>query len=105
MSLPARSIVVAYLREPQEKVWGVLRSIEVTGFVIQGIPLSSFDDWIAGILSESGPTIGLSTIFYPLHRVEKILLDETVGGVPSMQEQFERRVGTSVQRHLDLGET
>ena len=105
MSFPPRTVVVAYLREPQEKVWGVLRTVEPTGFVIQGIPLSSFDDWVSGVLSETGPSIGLSTIFYPLHRLEKILLDENVGGVPSLQELFHRRVGFTVQEHLHLGET
>lgn len=99
------SIVVAYLRDPREKIWGVLRSMEGPGFVLQGLPLSSFDDWTRAVLAQSDqPSIGLSTLFYPLHRLEKILLDEDVGGVPSLQAQFLHRVGTSVQEHLGLEE-
>jgi hypothetical protein len=99
------SVVIAYLRDPREKVWGILHSMEPPGFVLQGLPLSSFDDWTRAVLAESAlPSIGLSTLFYPLHRLEKILLDESVGGVPSMQDQFLRRVGITVRDHLGRSE-
>ena len=103
MRIGPGSIVVAYLRDPREKLWGVLHSMDVPGFVIEGLPLSSFDDWTRAVLAQSSqPSIGLSTLFYPLHRLEKILLDESVGGVPSMQDQFLQRVGVSVREHLGM---
>ena len=53
------SIVVVYLREPREMIWGVLKSLDQAGLQIQGIPLSTFDDWLREISSEE-PSIGLS---------------------------------------------
>jgi hypothetical protein len=39
-------------------------------------------------------------MFFPLLRLEKILLDETVGGVPSLAERFQQRIGISVTEFL-----
>ena len=36
-------------------------------------------------------------MFVPLFRVERLFLDEPVGGVASYRETFERRVGTAVE--------
>jgi hypothetical protein len=98
------SVVIVYLREPREMVWGVLRSLDVSGFQIQGIPLSTFDDWVREIASSEAPSIGLSTVFYPSHRLEKILLDEEVGSVPSQQQKFYRKLQMTVEEYLGTPE-
>jgi hypothetical protein len=100
LALPPNAVVVAYLREPKEKVWGILLSVDACGFVVQGIPLSTFDDWLRDVAGGEAPTIGLSTMFFPLLRLEKILLDETVGGVPSLEARFQQRIGMSVMEFL-----
>ena len=51
-----------------------------------------------------GQTLGLSTMFAPLFRVERIFLDEPVGDVESYRQRFERRVGMSVERYLGIEE-
>lgn len=96
------SIVTVYLQNPREKVWGVLNNLDESGLQIQGIPLSTFQDWVAEIASGEIPTIGLSTMFYPMHRLERILLDETVGNVPSMQHRFYEKVQMTLEEYLGL---
>ncbi len=98
------SIVVLYLVNPNEKYWGILSSVAEPGVILRGINLSSFDDWVRAITHDvEEPSLGLTTIFFPLHRVERIFLDEPVGQVESLCQSFERRVGATVEEYLELG--
>ena len=90
------SVVIAYIQNPRERFWGVLRSLDPTGLVIEGIDLNSFDDWMRQT-AEGGEGLSLSTVFFPLVRIEKLLLDDDNGSVPSLSRQFERRVGRTVR--------
>jgi hypothetical protein len=96
VALGPGSPVLAYLREPQEKLWGLLRSLDATGLVIEGIDVGSFDDWVAQAEREDEELLGPSILFVPMMRVEKILLDRPSGDLPSLAERFERRLGASV---------
>jgi hypothetical protein len=89
------SVVIAYIQNPRERFWGVLLSLDPVGLVIEGIDLNSFDDWVRQT-AEGGEGLSLSTVFFPLLRIEKLLLDDDSGSVPSLSRQFERRVGRTV---------
>lgn len=89
--------VLLYLREPQEKLWGVLRRIDAAGTVVEAIDLASFDDWISQLESAEDNVVGPSTLFVPMRRVEKMLLDRSSGRLPSLAERFQQRIGRSVQ--------
>ncbi|MCP4658805.1 MAG: hypothetical protein GY856_25620 [bacterium] len=89
-----------HLMNPSEKYWGVLESLAVPGLTLRGINLSSFDDWTRSIACEENPTMGLSTVFFPMPRVERMFLDEQVGEVESLCQRFERRVGMAVEEYL-----
>jgi methylmalonyl-CoA/ethylmalonyl-CoA epimerase len=91
------SPVLAYLRDPQEKLWGVLSRMDAAGVVMEGIDLGSFDDWIAQIERDEESVVGPSLLFVPMSRVEKLLLDRSSGHLPSLAERFERRTGRTVQ--------
>jgi len=95
--------VLLYLRDPQEKQWGVLRSLDANGVVIEGVDLASFEDWIAQIERDEASVVGPSVVFVPTTRIEKILLDRSSGDLPSLAERFERRTGKSVQQVLGEG--
>lgn len=95
------SAVLVYLREPQEKMWGVLRRLDPTGVLLEGIDLASFDDWVAQIERKEETVVGPSVMFIPMARLEKILLDRSSGDLPSMAERFRERTGRSVQEVLD----
>ena len=95
--------VVLSLVTPSEKYWGILLSVDQPGITLRGINLSSFDDWVRAINHDSEePSLGLTTTFFPLHRVERMFLDEPVGQVESLCQSFERRVGASVNEYLGL---
>ena len=78
----------------------MIRALDPTGVVIEGIDLNSFDDWVRQV-AEGGEGPSLSIVFIPLLRVEKLLLDTDSGSAPSLSLQFKRRVGRTVREFLD----
>lgn len=92
--------VLAYLRDPQEKVFGVLRRIDAAGVVVEGVDLGSFDDWVAQIERREDMAVGPSVVFVPMGRVEKLLLDRASGDLPSLSDRFRQRTGRSVQESM-----
>jgi hypothetical protein len=98
-SLGPGSIVIVYLKEPRERFFGALRAIDDRGVVVQGLALDSFDDWLRQV-AEGGTDLSPSVVFFPLLRVEKILLDAPAGPVPSLAERFERRAGRTLLQFL-----
>jgi methylmalonyl-CoA/ethylmalonyl-CoA epimerase len=97
------SPILVYLRDPQEKLWGVLRRLDASGVVLEGIDLGSFDDWVSQVERNEDSVIGPSVLFVPMTRVEKVLLDRSSGDLPSLAERFVRRTGRSVGDVLDEG--
>jgi hypothetical protein len=90
------SPVVLYLHEPKEKVWGLLVSISAPGIVVRGIDIEVFDDWMRQEARGVEPLIGLVSSFYPIHRLERMEKDETVGPVLSYADRFLEEVGRTV---------
>lgn len=96
------SIVLVHLIHPTEKFWGLLHELGVAGVQLRGINVTSFSEWMSQVASREEPSLGLSTMFVPLFRVERIFLDEPVGSVESYQQRFVQRVGMAVERYLAL---
>ncbi len=99
-TLAPGATVLAYLRDPGEKLWGILRSLDASGIVIEGIDLGSFDNWVSQIERKEESVVGPSVVFLPMSRIERILLDRTSGDIESLSERFFRRVGRSVREVL-----
>ena len=96
------SAVLVYLQEPREKLWGLLRRIDSAGLMLQGIDLSSFDDWISQVDHDEESVVGPTSLFIPMRRVEKMLLDQASGNIPSLADRFKTITGRTV--HEVLGE-
>lgn len=96
------SIVIAHLVNPTEKFWGVLLNLDPSGLALRGINVSSFDDWMFQVGRREPQTLGLSTMFVPLFRIERIFLDEQIGEVESYRQRFEQQVGKAVESYLGL---
>jgi len=96
-----KSIVVVSLHEPKEKIWGQLVALSQAGLTVRGIDVNSFDDFIQQVKRPEEAQVGLATIFYPMHRVERIALDEAKGSIPSLAQTFERQVGRKLNEYLD----
>ncbi|HEX4961429.1 MAG TPA: hypothetical protein VF173_11365 [Thermoanaerobaculia bacterium] len=102
MNIVPGSLVIVHLVNPTEKFWGILHDLGVAGVMLRGINVSSFDDWMAQAVRPGDQSLGLSTMFVPLFRVERIFLDEAVGEVESYRQRFQSRVGVAVERYLGL---
>jgi hypothetical protein len=98
------ALVIVHLVNPTEKFWGVLHELHVAGVTMRGISVTSFDDWMAQAARREDQTLGLSTMFVPLFRVERMFLDEAVGEVESYRQRFQGRVGMTVERYLGLSD-
>ncbi len=95
------SFVVINLQNPSERFVGRLIEIGLSGVTIRGVDLKAFDDWMNDITHEEESGVRPTTSFYPLHRIEKIMLDEDVGGIPSLANTFLTKVGASIQDYLE----
>ena len=96
------SIVIVSLSTPKEKIWGQLVTLNSAGVTVRGIDLGSFDDFMRQLLDHEEATVGLATVFYPMHRVERIAQDEASGSIPSLADRFRDKIGLSVQEYLGL---
>ena len=102
LDLSAGQAVVVHLQNPKEKVWGILGSVQTAGIVVRGLDVAAFDDWMREEAHGDESLVGPLTLFYPLHRVERLEVDETVGPVVSYSERFAREVGRTVRQVLGL---
>ena len=95
------SIVVLSLQAPNERYFGRLIEVTPAGVTVRAIDLNAFDDWMNHINRREESGVQPTTIFFPLHRVEKIMLDEGIGAIPSLSDTFLTKVGSSVEEHLE----
>ena len=91
--------VLVVLHSPREKCWGVLSDIDAAGIYLHGLDLNAFDDWLRAVAHDE-PTVGLSDMFFPMWRVERISRDESVGDAPSLADRFQLRTGRSIDEMM-----
>jgi hypothetical protein len=76
--------------------------LEASGVVVRGLDLQTFDDWMRQEARRADPDLGPCTLFYPMHRIERVERDETMGPVPGYADRFAREVGRTPQQALGL---
>ena len=96
------SIVIVSLVGPKEKVWGQLLMLESKGIAVRGIDLEAFDDFIRQVIQQEETAVGLNTVFFPMHRVERVMVDEPSGSIPSLSHRFHAKVGMTIQEYLGI---
>jgi len=89
------ALVLVTLQSPREKFFGSVLSLAPFGLVFCGIPLDSIDDFIAQL--RDGEHVRPSTLFFPMHRIERLELDQRSGEFPSISERFHSKSGISAQ--------
>ncbi|HKR61203.1 MAG TPA: hypothetical protein VJS64_15890 [Pyrinomonadaceae bacterium] len=94
-SIQSGDPILLVLHSPKEKYWGMLDEISAAGVFLRGLDLNAFDDWLAAVLHKE-PFIGLTSLFFPMWRIERVSRDESAGGIASLYEQVERRTGLTV---------
>lgn len=95
MKFDSGDSVIIILRDPREKLLGILDEITTAGVTLRGIDLSYFEDWVRSIVADE-PHLPMNDYFFPMWRVERMTRDEPTGEIPSMAEQFEERTGKNL---------
>ena len=99
----AGTCVILTLSNPREQIFGMLLDLGSSGILVRGLSVSSVDDWLRQIDgSREAPegAQGLSTMFYPMHRIEKMALDEASYGAQPIHERFAVRTGLSFTQFI-----
>ena len=99
--MQTNAIVIVSLVSPKEKIWGQLLRLESPGVTVRGIKIEAFDDLIRQIGRQEETAVGPETVFFPMHRVERIALDESNGSIPSLSECFHSKVGMTIEAYLE----
>ena len=95
------SIVIVNLISPKQKFFGRLKDLSTAGVTVRGIDLDAFEDWMNNIQGSEESGVQPTTTFFPLHRVEKVILDEGIGAIPSLSSTFLTKIGSTVEDHLE----
>ena len=95
------SIVIINLHSPRERFFGRLLDVATHGVTVRGIDLNAFGDWMDHITHREESGVQPNTVFFPIHRIEKIILDEGIGAIPSFSATFLTKVGSAVEDHLE----
>lgn len=95
--------VVVFLQAPRERFWGILRSVDPSGALVEGIEADAAESWARQIAREGEEATAPSSVFFPTTRIEKILLDRSSRAVRSLEDQFLRITGKSLAVHLGGG--
>lgn len=93
-------LVLVHLVGPREKFWGILQEKSPAGVTVRGIGLDLFEAWMHELAKGKPSSSPPATVFFPLHRVERIFADETAGEVESYAERFIGVVGRNVRDYL-----
>jgi len=94
------SVVIVHLANPSEQFWGMLEDLSPAGIGFRGLNVASFEDFLAQAVRAEELSLGFSTVFVPMFRVERIFLDQQVGSVKSYRQRFEERVGRSLELYV-----
>jgi HAMP domain-containing protein len=89
------SVVLLTLHSPRQKCVGVLLRMAPAGVELRGVALESLED-LARQVRAGEPAIA-STAFFPMHRVERMELDEPAGELPSLAQSFAAQVGRTLE--------
>ena len=96
------SLVVVNLVSPKEKFFGLLTALTPAGVTVRGINLDAYEDWIRQIAHHEEANLDVTTIFFPLFRVERVYLDEPSGSIKSYAQRFNEVTGMAVRTYLGL---
>jgi len=92
--------VVVHLTNPREKFWGILKELSPAGGTVRGLSLDAYEGWLREVARKEPVSFMPATVFFPLHRIERMFLDETVGELISFADRFRKMIGEDARYHL-----
>jgi len=93
-------LVILHCCSPKEKIWGLLVRLDNVGVVVRGLDLNSVEDWLRQEVSGAPTLIAPSTQFVPIHRIERIFLDESSAAVPGYGDRYRTACGRDPREAL-----
>jgi len=96
----AGTLVIVHCQEPREKLWGMLVRLDRVGAVLRGLNLNAVEDWLRQEKHGGDRLINASTQFIPLHRVERLYVDETTAVSKSFADRYGETHGGDVRDAL-----
>ncbi len=103
-SLDVGDIVIVHCRDPKEKFWGLLQRLDAVGVALRGLDLGGVEDWLRQEAAGGERLLTPSALFLPMHRVQRIDLDEGVGPVKAFAERYRDSTGGDVRKGLEADE-
>ncbi|PIE91514.1 MAG: hypothetical protein CR997_00660 [Acidobacteria bacterium] len=79
--------VLLYIHSPRELVFGYVQQLSPAGIAIRGIPVDQIETFKYQFKNEEH-SVFFQTVFYPMHRVERVIVDERQGKLPSTLEDI-----------------
>jgi len=98
---PEGSLVLLTLHSPRQKCVGLLLRLAPAGVELRCVNLESLDDLARQL--RAGEPGSATTAFFPMHRVERMELDESIGELPSLAESFAAQSGCELHAVLAGG--
>ena len=98
------NIVIVHCRDPKEKFWGLLQRLDAVGISLRGLDLGGVEDWLRQEAAGGDRLLTPSTLFLPMHRVQRIDLDEAVGPVKAFAQRYRDTTGGDVRKVLGVDE-
>jgi hypothetical protein len=95
------SLVLLTLHSPRQKCVGVLLRLAPAGIELRSVNLDSLEDLARQL--RAGEPGSACTVFFPMHRVERMELDEAIGELPSLAESFAAQSGCELHAFLAGG--
>ena len=92
------TVVLVTLNNPREKFWGAIVELAPAGLTIRGLDLDCFEDSASQL--QGGEAVEPGLVFFPMQRVERIELDTSAPGIPSLAERFASKTGVEAERFL-----
>ena len=99
--MDAGSFVIVHLVQPKEQFWGQLQELNSAGVTLRGISMRSFEDWARQVARAQEKTMDVVLRFFPMHRVERVFLDEDMGVLPSLARQFSTICGIQADEYFE----
>jgi hypothetical protein len=91
-------IVLVTLGNPREKFWGAILAMNPAGLSLRGMELASFEDAVS--MLRNGEPFSPVTVFFPMHRVERMEIDASEGNIPSLSQRFTAQTGLEASTAL-----
>ena len=99
-SIEPGTLVILYCTNPREKLWGELRRLDTAGVELRGLELYYVEEWMKQ-RRDGGGYLAPSTLFIPMHRVERIYADESTAAAVSFADRYAAMCGGDIRRELE----